>query len=188
MAACGAAQLLQDHWEAAPARIEKVLIHRMCVLESTVCALMELGRIVAQGSSPTAIAERWGTVARLLDGPARAELRGLHPLAEQAKDRPLSDPERHDFQDRLLRLIQQVRGEQQVAQRWLWQLHRDPRYGGTEHPAAKARDRRQAPAATARFRSTRSAGARRASAPGGPSASAGPSRSPRASARGAQTR
>src|SRR5262249_2653767 len=140
MAACGAAQLEQDHWEAAPDRIEKGLIHRLCVLESTACALMELGRVVAQGSSPTGIAERWETAARLLDGPARADLRGLHPLVEQAKDRPLSEPERRDFQERLLRLTQQVRGEQQLAQRWLWQLHRDPRYGWTQHHTAKPRD------------------------------------------------
>jgi hypothetical protein len=188
MAACGAAQLGQDHWEAAPDRIEKVLIHRLCVLESTSWALMELGRVVAQGSSPTGIVARWATVARLLDGPPRANLRGLHPLVEQAQHRPLSEAERREFQERLLRLIQQVWGEQQLAQRWLWQLHRDPRYGWTEHPGAKARNRRQQPAATARFRPARSAGGHRAGDTGGRLAPAGPSRSPRATAPGGRTR
>src|SRR5207248_8862034 len=73
MVACGTAQLIDDRWEATPTRIEKLLIHRQIVLESTAWALRELGRVVTQGGSPSQIQERWETLARILDGQAGAD-------------------------------------------------------------------------------------------------------------------
>ena len=178
MAACGVAQLIDDHWEATPTHVEKLLIHRLIVLESTAWALTELGRVVRQGDSPSLITQRWQSLGRLLDGQAGADVRGLRPLVERARDGPLSDPQRRDFQQRLMRLIQQARGEQQLVQRWLWQLRHDPRFAPTRPRPPGARRRRPEPAAPNHFRPGRSSGARQAGAAAGRADPAGPPRSP----------
>jgi hypothetical protein len=186
MAACGVAEFAEDRWETTPARIENLLVHRLCVLESTAWALTELGQVVQQGGTLGGMRERWASLGRVLDGSAGADRRGLGPLVEPAMDRPLSDAERREFQQRLTRLVQQVRAEQQLAQRWLWQLRHDPRYVATRHPVA--RPRRPQPAAPRVLRPGRSSRAHQAGAPGGRAVPAGPPRSPASSGPDPRTR
>jgi membrane associated rhomboid family serine protease len=186
MAACGGAQFVEDRWETTPARIENLLVHRLCVLESTAWALTELGRVIQQDGSLGGMRQRWASLGRVLGGSAGAELRGLRPLVEQAMGGPLSDAERREFQQRLTRLVRQVRAEQQVAQRWLWQLRHDPRYAATRHPVA--RRRRPEPAAPRVVRPGRSSRAHPAGAAGGRAVPAGPPRSPASTGPGPRTR
>jgi membrane associated rhomboid family serine protease len=124
MMACGAAQFMEARWEAAPARQEQWLNHHLHELEGTAWALENLGRTVLQGGAPTGALKLLDSLDRILDGPSRSEVRGLRPLVQIARARPLSDPERREFRDRLMRAIRQVRQEQRLDQQRLRQLRR----------------------------------------------------------------
>jgi membrane associated rhomboid family serine protease len=122
LAASGVAQLLEDRWEASPARLEKLLIRRLNELEWSVGALTELDRVVVRGGSLSGVPYRLDTLARILEGPYRDEVRALRPAVQVATAGGLSDPDLRDFRQRLNRLVRQIRGEQQVVQRWLRRL------------------------------------------------------------------
>jgi len=129
IAACGAAQLVDDHREG-PGREETRLHRRLSGLGATYRNLSRIARLVHQHADAKVVL---GMLDHLDLKPAHDRLRSrdlskLRGLVETAKARSLSDPELHELDEGLTRLRAQVRREYGAAWKQLGQLRQDPRY------------------------------------------------------------
>jgi membrane associated rhomboid family serine protease len=125
IAACGAAQWVTQSVEGrreALAREENFLIQRSGDLEKIFQDLIVIGQLVGRRGDLEGALESLNVMERMLAGQPQAEIRGLRPLVEAAMTRPLSDPQRQEFEQRLGRVVRGVRQEYHLRQNQLRQL------------------------------------------------------------------
>ncbi len=121
IAGCGVAQFVADRRDT-PRRLEQSLVRRSDALVHASAELSQLRRPVVPPVHIAAAARWVEALERVLDGPARADLRGLRPLVNIAMARPLTDLERHELDERLARVLAAIRRKYEEDRRQLRQL------------------------------------------------------------------
>ncbi len=124
IAACGAAQLLEDRRES-PALREKSLMARTDLLTKAARDVTTIGQRVERKDGLTDdVPEALDALEKVLDGPCREAIRDLRPIVLAALNRPLSDPEKQDLRGRIAGALRVIRREYQAEQEELRQFRR----------------------------------------------------------------